>query len=103
MPILNYTTKVDVSKTMGEIQGVLARRGVSRISTLFDDDGNAAGIAFTMKTEYGVREFELPVRTSSVLAAMQADPQVPKASKTTEQAARTALTAAHNARKEGQK
>lgn len=33
MPILNYTTTIDVSKTMGEIQAALARRGVTRIST----------------------------------------------------------------------
>jgi hypothetical protein len=53
---------------MGEIQTALARRGVQRISTLFDDDGTPAGLGFTMKTDYGVREFELPVRTDGVLS-----------------------------------
>ena len=61
MPILNYTTSIEVSKTMGEIQSALARRGVTRISTMFDDDGVPAGLAFTMKTDYGFRDFELPV------------------------------------------
>ena len=28
MPILNYTTSIEVEKTMGEITGALARRGV---------------------------------------------------------------------------
>jgi len=90
MPILNYTTTIEVSKTMGEIQESLARRGVSRISTLFDDDGTAAGLAFTMKTDYGMRDFELPVRTAGVLAAMRRDPKVPKGKQTPEQAARVA-------------
>lgn len=90
MPILNYTTEVQVGKTMGEIQTALARRGVQRISTLFDDDGVPAGLGFTMKTEYGVREFELPVRTAGVLAAMQRDPKVPASKCTPDQAARVA-------------
>lgn len=90
MPILNYTTDIAVGKTMGEIQTALARRGVQRISTLFDDQGVPAGLGFTMKTDYGVRDFELPVRTDGVLAAMQRDPKVPKAKQNAEQAARVA-------------
>lgn len=90
MPILNYTTEIAVGKTMGEIQTALARRGVQRISTLFDEDGVPAGLAFTMKTDYGIREFELPVRTDGVLAAMKRDTKVPKAKQTAEQAARVA-------------
>lgn len=90
MPILNYTTTIDVGKTAGEIQTALARRGVQRISTLFDDDGVPAGLAFTMKTDYGVRDFELPVRTAGVLAAMKQDPKVPSAKCTPDQAARVA-------------
>ena len=90
MPILNYTTSIEVSKTMGEIQSALARRGVTRISTMFDDDGVPAGLAFTMKTDYGFRDFELPVRTDGVLAAMRADKQVARSKCTPEQAARVA-------------
>lgn len=90
MPILNYTTEVAVSKTMGEIQAALGRRGVKRISTIFDDDGVPAGITFTMQTDYGMRDFELPIRTAGVLAAMRKDPKVPKSKQTPEQAARVA-------------
>jgi hypothetical protein len=90
MPILNCTTEIAVGKTMGEIQTALARRGVQRISTLFDDDGTPAGLGFTMKTDYGIREFELPVRTEGVLAAMRRDPKVPKTKQTAEQASRVA-------------
>jgi hypothetical protein len=90
MPILNYTTSIAVTKTMGEIQGALARRGVTRISTLFDDEGTPAGLGFVMKTDYGFREFELPVRTDGVLRAMTADPKVSRSQCNREQAARVA-------------
>lgn len=43
---------------------------------MFDDEGNPAGIAFTMKTEYGVREFELPIKIEGVLRAMTSDTSI---------------------------
>ncbi|QJU54362.1 hypothetical protein SCB71_14545 [Herbiconiux sp. KACC 21604] len=90
MPIMNYTTDISVTKTMGEIQGALARRGVTRISTLFDEHGVASGLGFTMNTDYGPRDFELPVRTAGVLEAMKRDTKVPRSKCTTEQAAKVA-------------
>lgn len=90
MPILNYTTSIAVEKTMGEITGALARRGVTRISTLFNDEGVASGLGFTMKTDYGYRDFELPVRTEGVFAAMKADSKVPRSQCTPQQAAKVA-------------
>lgn len=72
MPIMNYTTSIDVEKTQAEVITALRRRGVNRISTLFDDDGEPAGLGFTMTTDYGQRDFELPVRVDGVLAALQA-------------------------------
>jgi len=90
VPILNYTTSISVEKSMGEVIGALTRRGVTRISTVFDDEGSPAGIAFTMKTDYGFREFELPVRVEGVLKAMQADTKVPRSQCNPAQAARVA-------------
>lgn len=90
MPIKNYTTSVPVEKTMGEVIGFLARRGVTRISTLFGDTGVPAGIGFTMKTDYGYRDFELPIRTPGVLLAMTDDRTIPRSQCTAEQAARVA-------------
>lgn len=90
MPILNYTTSIAVEKSMGEVIGTLTRRGVTRISTVFDDDGAPAGIAFTMKTDYGLREFQLPVKVDGVLRAMTADPKIPRSQCNQQQAARVA-------------
>ena len=87
--ILNYTTAIAVEKSMGEVIGALTRRGVTRISTLFTEEG-PAGIAFTMKTDWGVQEFELPVKVEGVLRAMTADKSIARSKCTKEQAARVA-------------
>ena len=90
MGILFYTSDVKVAQTVGEVQGVLARRGVSRISTLFDEDGTPSGIGFTLATSYGIRDFEMPVRIDGVYAALEADTTIPTKHRTREQAVRTA-------------
>lgn len=90
MPILNYTTSIAVEKSMAEIISILTRRGVTRISTVFDSDGAPAGIAFVMKTDYGIREFELPVKVAGVLQAMEKDPKIPRSQCNSQQAARVA-------------
>lgn len=89
MPILNYTTSIVIEKSMGEIIGHLTKRGVTRVSTVLND-GTPVGIAFTMNTEYGIREFELPIKVEGVLKAMTADKKVPRSQCTSEQAARVA-------------
>lgn len=71
MAIANYTTEVSVEKTMGEVTAALARRGVSRIATVYDENGTPAGLEFTMVTEYGPRDFALPVRTEGVLTSLK--------------------------------
>lgn len=91
MAILNYSTEVAVEKSVGEVTGALMRRGVTRISTMFDDTGFISGVAFTMKTEYGMREFELPVRTEGVLKVLVKQKTTNSRIKATpEQAARVA-------------
>lgn len=71
MPIANYTTSKEVAETMSEIIVALRRRGVTRISTVYDTDGEAAGLEFTMATDFGARDFALPVRVDGVQAALQ--------------------------------
>lgn len=95
MPIANYTTQSSVDKTMGEVVGALTRRGVTRISTVFDDQGEPAGLEFTMKTEYGPRDFALPVRTAGVLATLKRDKVQPRYA-TPEHAARVAWAIARD-------
>ncbi|MEZ3156876.1 hypothetical protein AB1K56_08075 [Microbacterium sp. BWR-S6Y] len=71
MPIANYTTTKNVDETAGEIIEALRRRGITRIATTYDDDGEPSGLEFSMRTPYGVRHFALPVRTDGVQAALE--------------------------------
>jgi hypothetical protein len=70
-PIANYTTDKAVDETAADIIAALRRRGVTRISTVYDDDGNPAGLEFTMVTDYGPRDFALPIRVDGVLGALE--------------------------------
>lgn len=95
MGIAFYTSDVAVPKTAGEIQALLARRGVTRIATLYGDDGEPNGLGFTLRTDYGIRDFEMPVRIDGVFAALSSDASLPKKHQTREQAQRTAWRIAH--------
>lgn len=70
MPILNYTTGIESHKTIGEITSILAKRGVTTVSTRYVD-GRAHGIAFTVDTPEGLRDFDLPANVDGVWAVFQ--------------------------------
>lgn len=95
MGIAFYTSTVSVAQTAGEIQALLARRGVARIATLFGEDGEPSGLAFTLRTDYGYRDFEMPVHVDGVYAALAGDAGLPKKHQTRGQAYRTAWRIAH--------
>lgn len=65
MAIKNYTTKVDVYTSIGEIQGALARHGATKIMIDYDN-GKPQAIAFGIDTPVGPRGFRLP---AAVVAA----------------------------------
>lgn len=90
MTIKNYTTTIDPSKTAGEIVTVLTKNGAQRISMDYSDDGSLRGLSFALRTEYGPREFALPVRVDGVHRALQKHRTLPPSKKTREQAARVA-------------
>ena len=96
MGIAFYTSDIQVSQTVGEIQGILARRGVTRISTMYTDDGEPAGLGFTLRTDFGVRDFEMPVRIDGVEAALTQDETLPRKHRNRAQAQRTAWRIAHS-------
>ena len=53
MPIKNYTTKIDVFESLGEIQGALERHGARKIMVDYDDKGRPCGITFGLQTTQG--------------------------------------------------
>lgn len=48
MPILNYTTSVPASRSIGQIQSLLVKGGARAIMSEYDDTGCACGISFSV-------------------------------------------------------
>ena len=68
MAIKNYTTTIDVYKSLGEIQGVLASHGARKIMVDYDEAGLPMGVAFGIETPVGPRGFLLPANVAGVRA-----------------------------------
>lgn len=66
MPLLNYTTTVDVFKTIAEIQKNLVKHGAKKIVQDYDDDGNIAALSFLIETPLGIRGVRLPANADAV-------------------------------------
>ena len=66
MAIKNYTTSIDVYKSLGEIQGALASHGARKIMVDYDEDGKPTGITFGIETPVGPRGFLLPANVEGV-------------------------------------
>lgn len=71
MPIKNYTTKINVYESLGEIQGALAKNGARKIMVDYDGAGQPIGITFCIETADGPRGFMLPANVPGVMAAFQ--------------------------------
>lgn len=72
MPLLNYTTTVPASRTIGQVQALLVEAGARAVATEYDEVGRAVGMRFTLLTTASLM-FTLPVRISGVLAALKRD------------------------------
>lgn len=72
MPILNYTTEVPPEKTIGMIQGLLLRKGVTSISTDLKD-GKVTAIMFSADFAGQRVNFRLPCNIAGVRQALDSD------------------------------
>lgn len=70
MPLLNYTTKVNVYTTLGEIQGQLVKHGAKKIMQDYDDEGRITALAFMVDTPGGPRGIRLPANVEAVHAVL---------------------------------
>ena len=66
MPLLNYTTKVNVYTTLGEIQGQLVKHGAKKIMQDYDDAGHIVALSFLIDTPAGPRGIRLPANVDAV-------------------------------------
>jgi hypothetical protein len=89
MAILNYTTKVDYHKTLGEISKCLVAHGAKSIMVDYEDGGTPVKLNFSIEVNGKMVGFQLPARYLGVLAAFEKQ-KVPKTYHNKEQAVRTA-------------
>ncbi len=89
MPLLNYTTKIDVEKTIGEIQKMLSLRGASQILTDYEE-GYVKALSFRLTLGEQTISFKLPCDWNPVLQLLKDDPKVPVKLCVREQAVRVA-------------
>lgn len=71
MAIKNYTTKVDIYTSLGEIQGALLKAGARRIMINYDEAGNPVGIVFGVMVEGRMLGFQLPANIDGVEAVFE--------------------------------
>lgn len=89
MAILNYTTKVDYHKTIGEITKVLVGHGAQKITVDYDNSGLPVALTFSVKMNESFIFFSLPARYEGVMKALE-KAKVPKAFINKEQSVRIA-------------
>lgn len=70
MALLNYTTQIEVVKTVGQIQDILAKHGAKSILVDYGDDGTVEALAFKVLTPQGVVAVRLPVDPGAVLKVL---------------------------------
>lgn len=90
MPILNYTTSVNVDKTIGEIHKILARAGAKSVVTDYDGHGNVSAVCFIINVGETTVNFRLPCKYDAIYHIISSDYTIPKKFRTGEQAMRVA-------------
>lgn len=70
MAIKNYTTTINVNKTIEEIQGILSKHGATAIMTEYDNE-NVTGLSFKIMTPRGELGIRLPSNTDRVLQVLK--------------------------------
>lgn len=86
MPLLNYSTTIAATKTVAEIQTILAKAGAEQVIIRFGKDGQPIALVFELRGEM----YMLPCRAEAVHEKLRRDRAVPARLSTPEQALRVA-------------
>lgn len=86
MPILNYTTTIAATKTVAEIQTILAKAGAEQVIIRYGKNGEPTALVFELSGEM----YMLPCRHGEVYKMLARTKGVPARLRTTEQASRVA-------------
>ena len=66
MPLLNYTTKIDIFATLGQIEGMLVKHKARRVLKEYDENGRVVAVSFQIDTPIGLQGVKLPANVESV-------------------------------------
>jgi hypothetical protein len=87
MAILNYTTKIDAWKTVGEIQQIIARHGATHVN-IKNEGSMPVAMVFTIDYQGTPLNFSLPCNYAGVLNSLSRNKKIPGTFKNEEQALR---------------
>lgn len=73
MALLNYTTKIEPETTIGEIQKMLSKHGVTAMMTEYDGP-TVSAVVFKMNIKGQSMGFRLPCKSDAVLEVLKNDP-----------------------------
>ncbi|MBL4576413.1 MAG: hypothetical protein JKY51_10025 [Opitutaceae bacterium] len=77
MGLLNYTTKIDASKSIAEIQKCLQKHGANAILTEFGDEGFIESLSFKIHVHEQDISFRLPCDWKPVAEILRHETKVP--------------------------
>lgn len=81
MAIVNYTTEIEVSKTVGEIEAILVKYGATAILKEYDTTQQINAVNFKIITERGELPFKLPIKVremQQIINNLVAEKKLPK-------------------------
>ena len=70
MPLLNYTTTVEASRTVMEIQHILSSHGARAILINYGDQGQVESLSFQVMTPAGLVGFRLPINPEAIMKVL---------------------------------
>lgn len=70
MALLNYTTTIEASKTVNQIQEILVKHGARAVVTEYGKDGCVESLFFKVETPRGVLGVRLPVDPDAILKVL---------------------------------
>ena len=71
MPLLDYTSKVPVSRTIAQVQAKLVEHGARAVMLEYDDRGRTIALAFKVNMPNGDLPIRLPIDTAATLRVLQ--------------------------------
>ncbi len=71
MGLLNYTTSIEATKTVTEIQKILALHGAKSILIDYGDDGQIEALSFRVITSQGEASIRLPIDPTAVFSVLE--------------------------------